>query len=146
MPFVLSAYRIATSALETVAPLALRRRATRGKENTSRMGERLGRTEAPRPAGELVWIHGASVGECLAVLPLIEELLKVPGRSVMVTSGTVTSAKLMAERLPANAFHQFAPIDTPSAVTRFLDHWRPDIGLFVDSEIWPNILAAAHAR
>jgi 3-deoxy-D-manno-octulosonic-acid transferase len=146
MPFVLSTYRIAASALGTVAPLLLRRRASRGKENSSRIGERLGRTEKLRPAGELIWIHGASVGECLAMLPLIDELLKTPDRGVMVTSGTVTSAKLMAERLPANAFHQFAPIDTPSAVARFLDHWRPDVGLFVDSEIWPNILVAAHAR
>jgi len=146
MPFVLSSYRIATSALETVAPLLLRRRASRGKENSSRMGERLGRAVKARPAGELVWIHGASVGECLAVLPLIDELLKTENRSVIVTSGTVTSAKLMAERLPPNAFHQFAPIDTPAAVARFLDHWRPDVGLFVDSEIWPNILTAAHVR
>ncbi len=64
----------------------------------------------------------------------------------MVTSGTVTSAKMMAERLPPNAFHQFVPLDVPAAVRRFLDHWRPDIGLFVDSEIWPNMLSQAHAR
>src|SRR3984885_8358295 len=146
MPFVLSAYRLASSALQTVAPLALRRRASRGKENSSRIGERLGRTTMPRPDGRLVWIHGASVGECVAVLPLIDELLKTGGRNVMVTSGTVTSAKLMAERLPPRAFHQFAPIDTPSAVARFLDHWKPDIGLFVDSEIWPNTLGLANKR
>jgi 3-deoxy-D-manno-octulosonic-acid transferase len=86
------------------------------------------------------------MGETMAVLPLIAELLKVPGRSVVVTSGTVTSAALMTERLPAGALHQFTPVDTPAATARFLDHWKPDIGLFVESEIWPNMLAGARKR
>jgi 3-deoxy-D-manno-octulosonic-acid transferase len=145
-PLTLRAYRAAASALETIAPFALRRRALRGKEDPARMAERLGRTQLSRPAGQLVWIHGASVGECMAVLPLIGELLKTEDRSVLMTSGTVTSAQLMAERLQPRAFHQFMPIDTPSSVARFLDHWHPDIGLFVDSEIWPNILACAKRR
>jgi 3-deoxy-D-manno-octulosonic-acid transferase len=145
-PLTLLAYRYATAALAPIAPLALGRRALRGKEDRVRMGERLGRTGLPRPQGQLVWIHGASVGESLAVLPLIDLLLLKENRSVLVTSGTVTSAKLMAERLPARAVHQFAPIDSPRAVTKFLNHWRPDAALFVDSEIWPNLLVAAHAR
>src|SRR5215469_5480370 len=143
LPFSLRAYRCATSVLEPVAPLALRRRARRGKENPSRLSERLGFASRERPPGTLIWIHGASVGECLSVLPLIDALLKTPGRSVLMTSGTVTSAELMADRLPPGAFHQFSPVDAPSAVARFLDHWRPDVGLFVDSEIWPNTLIAA---
>ena len=143
LPFSLRAYRYATSALEPIAPLVLRRRARRGKENPERISERLGFASRARPDGALIWIHGASVGECLSVLPLIDALLTKPGRSVLMTSGTVTSAEMMARRLPSGAFHQFSPVDTPAAVTRFLDHWRPDIGLFVDSEIWPNILIAA---
>jgi 3-deoxy-D-manno-octulosonic-acid transferase len=143
---VLQAYRYATMALAPIVPLALKRRAARGKEDRDRMAERLGHAGRERPKGQLIWIHGASVGECQAALPLIDALLKETGRSVLITSGTVTSAKLMAERLPPGALHQFAPVDTPSAITRFLDHWQPDIGLFVDSEIWPNILAKAHAR
>jgi 3-deoxy-D-manno-octulosonic-acid transferase len=146
LPLSLRAYRCATSALEPVAPLALMRRARRGKENPSRLSERLGHASRSRPEGTLIWVHGASVGECLSVLPLIDALLAKPGRSILVTSGTVTSAELMADRLPKGAFHQFAVVDTPSAVARFLDHWRPDIGLFVDSEIWPNILVAAAQR
>lgn len=146
LPFSLRAYRIATSVLEPIAPLALKRRARRGKENSERMSERLGHPSRVRPDGTLIWIHGASVGECLSVLPLIDALLAKPGRSVLVTSGTVASAEMMAERLPHGAFHQFSPVDTPSAVARFLDHWRPDVGLFVDSEIWPNILFAAAKR
>lgn len=145
-PLALRAYRLATVALAPAAPLLLRARARRGKEETSRLSERLGHPSLPRPAGQLVWIHGASVGECLSVLPLIRALLEQPNRSVLVTSGTVTSASLMRERLPPRALHQFVPIDAPAAVRRFLDQWRPDAGLFVDSELWPNLLSAAHKR
>jgi 3-deoxy-D-manno-octulosonic-acid transferase len=146
MPLTLLAYRTATSALRPLVPFFLARRAARGKEDSARMSERLGQASRPRPEGQLVWIHGASVGECLAVLPLIDDLLKTPCRSVLVTSGTVTSAQLMAERLPQGAFHQFAPVDLPSAAARFLDHWKPDVALFVDSEIWPNLILAARDR
>jgi 3-deoxy-D-manno-octulosonic-acid transferase len=142
----LLAYRYATSALAPVIPLALKTRARRGKEDRSRLRERLGYAGRARPKGQLIWIHGASVGECQAALPLIEELLKTGGRNVLLTSGTVTSAALMADRLPQRAFHQYAPVDTQGAIARFLNHWRPDIGLFVDSEIWPNIVSSAHAR
>jgi 3-deoxy-D-manno-octulosonic-acid transferase len=145
-PFGLIAYRFATSALAPMVPFALGRRLLRGKEDRARLGERLGHASLPRPDGRLIWIHGASMGETMAVLPLIGELLKAPGRSVLVTSGTVTSANLMAERLPEGAIHQFTPVDTPAATARFLDHWKPDIGLFVESEIWPNMLSAARAR
>ncbi|MGH6889180.1 MAG: 3-deoxy-D-manno-octulosonic acid transferase [Rhizomicrobium sp.] len=145
-PLALRAYRITAAALAPAVPLLLRARARRGKEDGARLRERLGQPGLPRPKGELVWIHGASVGECLSVLPLVRELLLKPERSVLVTSGTVTSAALMKQRLPARAFHQFVPVDTPAAVLRFLDHWRPQAALFVDSELWPNLLAAAHAR
>ena len=145
-PLTLLAYRYATVALAPIAPLALGRRALRGKEDRARLGERLGQANLARPQGQLIWIHGASVGESLAVLPLIDVLLADKNRSVLVTSGTVTSAALMAERLPPRAFHQFAPIDAPGAVRRFLVHWRPDAGLFVDSEIWPNLLIEARVR
>ncbi len=145
LPLSLRAYRVATAVLEPAAPMLLHRRAHNGKESLARMAERLGHPSKARPAGQLLWIHGASVGECVSVLPLIDLLLATPGRSVLLTSGTVTSAKLMAERLPAHAIHQFAPVDTPRAVDRFLAHWRPDVAIFVDSEIWPNILIATHA-
>ena len=145
-PLPLVTYRAATRALVPVARLILHARARAGKEDRARLGERLGRTTLARPTGELVWIHGASVGECLSVLPLVENLLQEPHRSVLVTSGTVTSAKLMRERLPQRAFHQFVPVDTPSGAERFLDHWKPQAGLFVDSELWPNLISSAHAR
>jgi 3-deoxy-D-manno-octulosonic-acid transferase len=142
----LLAYRWGTSALSPLVPLLLRRRAARGKEDRSRLRERFGHASHPRPAGQLIWIHGASVGECNAVLPLIGALLSETGRHILLTSGTVTSAKLMQTRLPEGASHQFAPVDTPTAVRRFLNHWRPSAAVFVDSEIWPNTLSDAHAR
>ena len=146
LPLSLRTYRFATSLLEPAAPLLLNRRARRGKESVLRLSERLGHASRARPEGTLIWIHAVSVGECLAVLPLIEALLAVPGRNVLLTSGTVTSAKLMEERLPQRTLHQFAPVDTPGAVGRFLDHWRPDVGIFVDSEVWPNMLLSARAK
>ena len=145
-PIGYRAYRIATAALTPVVPLFLRRRAARAKEDKSRVNERLGRDLRPRPEGPLIWVHGASVGECIAALPLIDALLEDERRNVLVTSGTVTSARMMSERLPSRAIHQFVPIDLPSATARFLDHWRPDAGLFVDSDIWPNLVFGAKER
>ncbi|MFM2044966.1 MAG: 3-deoxy-D-manno-octulosonic-acid transferase [Pseudomonadota bacterium] len=125
----------------------LDRRAARGKEDPARRHERLGRPALPRPDGPLVWLHAASVGESLAALPLVERLLRLgQGVRVMVTTGTVTSAALMEKRLPPGAFHQFVPVDLPGAVGHFLDHWRPDLVLWVESEFWPNLLGAVRDR
>jgi len=145
-PIGFLSYRAVTAALSPAVPVLLRRRASRGKEDQARINERLALDLPPCPDGPLLWVHGASVGECIAALPLIESLLRHEGRNVLVTSGTVSSAKIMRERLPARALHQFVPIDTPAATARFLDHWRPDVGLFVDSDIWPNLVLNAKTR
>ena len=142
-PLGLRAYRAATAAAAPVVPLFLRRRALLGKEQPTRRGERFGIAELRRPDGPLVWVHGASVGECLAALPIIEALITEKKASVLVTSGTVTSATILQSRLPAAALHQFVPVDTPQATERFIAHWRPDIGLFVDSDLWPNLIVSA---
>jgi 3-deoxy-D-manno-octulosonic-acid transferase len=92
-----------------------------------------------------VWLHGASLGESLSLLPLIERFIQ-RGLEVLVTSGTVSSARVLTARLPAGAFHQYAPLDAPKFVDRFLDHWKPDIAVFAESELWPNIVAAVRAR
>jgi 3-deoxy-D-manno-octulosonic-acid transferase len=126
--------------------MLLRARANNGKEDLARLDERLGKASRPRPDGKLVWIHGASVGESLASLALVSKLLEISGTSVLVTTGTVTSAQLMAERLPPHAIHQYVPIDSLPASQRFLDHWRPDLALFIESELWPNIVLEASAR
>ncbi|EJL31725.1 3-deoxy-D-manno-octulosonic-acid transferase, partial [Caulobacter sp. AP07] len=147
LPLSLSLYRAATTALEPFAPLLLERRAKAGKEDRARLNERLGRPTTPRPAGPLVWLHGASVGESLSILPLVERLrTERPDVGVLVTSGTVTSAALLGRRLPTGAIHQFLPVDTPGGARRFLDHWRPDLAVFVESELWPNLLLTAKDR
>ena len=144
MPLGLQGWRLFTTFASPFAKLVLRRRAGHGKEDWTRMNERLGVAGVARPEGRLIWLHGASVGESLSALPLIERL----GRdaNVLVTSGTVTSAALLGQRLPAGVLHQFVPLDTPGAVARFLDHWRPDAGLFIESDLWPNLILQAHAR
>ena len=144
-PLGITAWRWLGVAVTPLAPLLLGERAARGKEDRARMGERLGVASRARPRGRLIWIHGASVGESLAALPLIEKLL-VDGAAVLVTSGTVASARMMQARLPKGAIHQYVPLDTPRAVGRFLDHWRPDAGLFVESDLWPTMLTEAKAR
>ncbi len=146
LPFALSAYRIVTAAAgAALAPRVLARRLMRGKENPVRITERRGEPGLPRPPGPLVWIHGASVGEFMAVLPLVERIC-ARDVTVLMTTGTVTSAELAQRRLPAGAVHQFIPLDMPPYVTRFLDHWRPDLALFVESDLWPNIILGASAR
>lgn len=146
-PLPLALYAAATCLLEPLVPRILRARARAGKEEPGRLAERLGRTRQSRPDGPLVWLHGVSVGEGLSLLPLVAALrARRPHLTLLVTSGTVTAARLLAERLPPGVIHQFAPIDTPGAARRFLDHWRPATGLFVESELWPNLIAAARAR
>lgn len=142
LPLGLRIYRRAMAAATPLAPLLLSRRLKRGKEDPERIGERRGETSLTRPPGALVWVHGASVGELLAVLPLIEQLHALD-LNVLVTSGTVTSAGVAQERLPSGVLHQFIPLDTPRFVFSFLDHWRPNLALFVESDLWPNLILSS---
>lgn len=146
-PLALGLYALATRLAEPLAGAALRRRAARGKEDPARLGERLGQASLPRPPGPLVWLHGVSVGESLSLLPLAAALrARRPQMTLLVTSGTRTSADLLARRLPEGVLHQYAPVDAPGATARFLDHWRPGAGVFVESELWPNLILGARAR
>ncbi len=127
-------------------PLAISRyiekRKKIGKEDVKRFNERIGRPVKPRPEGKLIWMHGASVGESISMLPLIERLLQIyPDAHIMVTTGTTTSAEVMAKRLPERAFHQYLPIDHPIFATRFIRHWHPDIVLWFESDFWPAMLS-----
>jgi len=146
-PLSLRAYRAGAAAASVLAPAILRARARRGKEDPERLGERLGRSSVDRPNGHLAWLHGASVGECVSLLPLIGALRdERPDLAILLTSGTRASAEVMARRMPAGVIHQYAPIDTPGAVARFLEHWRPWLGIFVESELWPNLVLGARAE
>ena len=143
----LLAYRAATAGLHPLAPAMLGRRARAGKEDPARLPQRLGRASRPRPPGPLAWLHGASVGESLSLLPLVDALRGArPELALLVTSGTTTSAELLARRLPPGVVHQFTPLDTPPVAARFLRHWAPDLAVFVESELWPNLLLGAKAR
>src|SRR5262245_32579298 len=145
IPASLALYRLATQAATPFANVLLRTRLKRGKEHSTRLPERRGQTEIPRPAGALVWLHGASVGELVAALPLVERI-RARGLPVLVTSGTVTSAGIASQRLPPGVIHQFIPLDTPGFVARFLDHWRPRLALFIESDLWPNLIVACGQR
>lgn len=137
-------YRLAGRAASPFLRRMLSRRAARGKEIEARLGERFGIASLPRPAGRLLWFHAASVGETMSVLPVIQALA---GRTeILLTTGTVTSARLAAERLPGFARHQFVPLDHPDWVGAFLDHWQPDAAVFVESELWPGLLGGCDAR
>ena len=142
MPLSLRGYRLATWAATPIAGPLLSFRLRRGKEDPRRLDERRGASRRERPKGPLIWLHGASVGESLSLLPLIERLTQA-GLAALVTTGTVTSAQLMELRLPAGAFHQYAPLDAPSFTRRFFAHWRPDLGLIAESELWPNMIVDA---
>lgn len=121
-------------------------RRLKGKESKTRFCERLGWPKKKRPEGKLIWMHGASVGECLSMMPLINKLLEMDKKlHIMVTSGTVTSADLMAKRLPERAFHQFIPIDSPWGARHFVRHFKADAVLWFESDFWPNLLASIHA-
>jgi 3-deoxy-D-manno-octulosonic-acid transferase len=140
-------YRALTAPLAPLAIIYLRQRRKRGKEDPIRFGERRGVPSGPRPPGALVWIHAASVGEATAMLGLIRRLLQSrPELEILVTTGTVTSARLLEKQLPARARHQYVPADLPRWIGRFLDHWRPGLALWVESELWPNLVLATHAR
>jgi 3-deoxy-D-manno-octulosonic-acid transferase len=140
-------YRLVTLPLPPLAVLYLQWRCRRGKEDPLRWRERRGIAGDARPPGPLLWIHAASIGEATAMLALIERLRQTrPWVEILVTTGTTASARLLAERLPAPARHQFVPLDLPLWIARFLDHWRPDLAIWVESELWPNLVLMTRAR
>ena len=144
--FALRAYRALTRYAAPVAPLLLAWRTRIGKEEPARRAERYGEASMPRPSGFLVWFHAASVGEANAVLPVIDAIAaEHPEIGLLLTTGTVTSAKLARARLPKGAVHQYVPLDNQDYVRRFLEHWRPDLAVFVESEIWPNLVLETNA-
>ncbi|HEX5508196.1 MAG TPA: 3-deoxy-D-manno-octulosonic acid transferase [Pseudolabrys sp.] len=142
LPVTLRVYRLLSAAATPLAPLLLARRLSRGKEQRARMAERRGESSIARPSGSLIWVHGASVGELTSALPLIERV-RERRFNVLVTTGTVTSAGLAEQRLSRGAVHQYVPLDSPRFVRRFIRHWQPDLALFVESDLWPNLMLEA---
>ncbi|MBU9696588.1 3-deoxy-D-manno-octulosonic acid transferase [Rhodobacteraceae bacterium HSP-20] len=126
--------------------MILRRRLAQGKEDPARWTEKLGHITVPRPAGRVIWIHAVSVGEGLSLLPLLRALVGRGGETVLLTCTTVTAMGLLSERVPAGVILQYLPIDLPAPVARFLEHWRPDVAVLVESEFWPRLMVGVHAR
>jgi 3-deoxy-D-manno-octulosonic-acid transferase len=145
LPAALRLYRRLSAAAGPLTPALIKRRLKQGKEDPARVSERRGIARQARPAGPLVWIHGASVGEVLAAAALIERLRALNIR-ILLTSGTVTSASVVAKRFPPDIIHQYLPYDSPRFVARFLDHWQPSLALFIESDLWPNLILAGAAR
>ncbi len=144
---MLSLYRSAAWLATPVLRRHLARRVPQGKEEPERIGERYGIASRPRPAGRLGWLHAASVGETQSLMPLIGALCgKEPDLSLLVTTGTVSAARLLERRAPTGILHQYLPLDRQAWVESFLDHWRPNFALWVESEFWPNLLAEAARR
>ncbi len=149
---VRGAYGVAATLAVPVLRWWLARRVRTGKEIAARLPERWGIEATARPAGRVLWLHAASVGESVSMLPVLVALAAArPDVGVLMTTGTVTSAALLARRLPelgleGRVVHRFVPLDVPRWVERFLDHWRPDAAAFVESEIWPNLLAGCARR
>jgi 3-deoxy-D-manno-octulosonic-acid transferase len=144
---LLKTYGGLTSAVRPLVGPLLRHREQKGKEDGARLMERRGVASLARPSGPLVWVHAASVGETNAVMPLIAALRAArPDVKVLLTTTTVTSARLALDRLPPGTLHQYVPFDAPSYAAAFLDHWRPDMVLFTESEIWPSLILAIAER
>src|SRR6195256_5150295 len=145
LPMTLRFYQKLSAAVVPLAPALINRRLKQGKEDPARIGERRGMSRVIRPHGPLIWIHGASVGEVLAAAALIERL-RALNLQILLTSGTVTSAAIVAKRFRADVIHQYIPYDSPRYVARFLDHWRPSLALFIESDLWPNLILSSAAR
>lgn len=140
-------YRVATVLAGPVVRVILAVRRRRGKEHATRFRERLGYSGLARPVGRLIWFHAASIGESVSLLPVLSRIRSdYPDVAVLVTSGTVTSAAILSSRCPPGTLHQFVPVDVPGAVRRFLDHWRPDAAVWVESELWPNLVLQTAQR
>ena len=144
---LLKSYSAATRVLAPALPLWLKKRAEKGKEDPERLSERQGIASQPRPDGNLIWLHAASVGESQMLMPVIDRIVaQRPDLHFVITTGTVTSAEVISPQLPSTAAHQYAPADHPKAVKKFLNHWKPGLAIFAESELWPNMIMEAKNR
>ena len=145
--FFLYVYLLLSDTLSGVANQKLKARLKAGKEDLSRINERRGQSPNIRPEGEVIWFHAASVGESIALLGLIENIVEErPLTNILITTGTTASANLINTRLPKKTIHQYVPLDIGEFVRNFLDHWRPNLAVFTESELWPCLITTTHAR
>ncbi len=137
---LLRIYRVLTFVLYPFILLYLHYRKKKGKEDPVRFSERLGKASSPRPEGNLIWFHAVSIGESMSIIPLIKQIREnYPELNILCTTGTRTSSELLKKHLPRKVIHQFAPVDATLCVNKFLAHWKPNVAIFIDSELWPNL-------
>lgn len=147
VPFLLALYQRLTPFLERGVVAYVRYRLKKGKEDANRLDERFGKASRPRPSGTVAWFHGASVGEAVSLLPLLKRIrAQFPHIIPLVTTGTVTAAAVMKKVLPEGCIHQYSPLDVPAWIEAFLDHWRPNMAVFAESEFWPNLILNCQTR
>ncbi|HRQ60964.1 MAG TPA: glycosyltransferase N-terminal domain-containing protein, partial [Alphaproteobacteria bacterium] len=147
MTLALKTYRALSQRSEKLLQKLLQKRLEQGKEDPARLWERMGIAKTPRPEGPLIWLHAASVGEAQSALILIDHLLlTAPEAHILLTTGTSTSADGVGQKLPARCIHQYIPLDHPLWVARFMDHWQPNLALWMESELWPNLIIELSAR
>ena len=144
---LLKLYSLLATSIKPLLRLHLSHRLKKGKELKTRLCERYGRTKRERPQGPLVWIHVASLGEAQSTIPLIQEIRKLyPHIQILISYGTVTASRMMEKRFDDSIIQQFVPLDVPKWVNRFLDHWKPSLGIWIESELWPNLLRQTKKR
>lgn len=147
LPFLLTLYQRLTPFLTKGIVAYLHHRVKKGKEDPERLMERFGQASKPRPKGQVIWFHGASVGEAVSLLPLLKRIRnEFPHIIPLVTTGTVTAAAVISKSMPDGCIHQYCPVDVPPWIDAFIDHWRPNVGVFVESEFWPNLIFTCKER
>ena len=141
MPLLIRIYFVFTFVLDIFSYCIVLFRLWRGKEDPHRYSERIGKYQKIRPQSVLIWFHGASIGETLSIIGLINAISDIDEKVMfLITSGTKSSSQVLSMRMPKNTLHQFVPIDTPSAVKSFLSHWQPDLAMWIESEVWPRLI------
>ncbi|XP_040372056.1 probable 3-deoxy-D-manno-octulosonic acid transferase, mitochondrial isoform X3 [Rosa chinensis] len=144
---VYNIYRALSHGLSPFLYLHLHLRKLRGLEHPLRWPERLGRPSLPRPPGPLLWFHAVSLGEGMSAIPVIKECIqRRPDLTILMTTTTSSAFEVIRKRLPTSVIHQFAPIDTPSAMDTFLGHWKPNAIVIMESELWPNLIIGASEK
>ena len=146
-PLGLSLYRWATWSAQPIAKWHMKRRVSKGKEDPSRVIERFGIASSPRPNGTLVWLHAVGVGEVLTIPAVIKAMLELnPDLSFLITSTARNAARALDANMPPKTVHQFVPLDAVPLIDRFLDHWSPDLSIWVEQEVFPNLIWQTQAR
>ncbi len=144
---MLCAYLAATAVLAPLARPILKARIRRGKEDPDRWREKLGRASAPRPEGRLVWLHGVGLGEVLALRGLIARLAAIdPDLNFLMTSTSLSSGQVIGQNMPARTRHQYLPLDLAGPTRAFLNHWRPDLAVWAEQDLWPGLVVRTDQR